>query len=408
MPSISRKQARLARKYIAYRLLTNFWFVSAVWLYFYRLFITDQQVGFLDGMAFAVGLLAEIPAGALADRFGRGVMTRLGQVLAGCGFFLQSAGSSFLPFLVGQAIIMTGESFASGADEALFFDKLQFSRSSTQWRKLVTRGSQAALLGALAATLLGGILHHSAPRIPWVLTGASFIGAAAVVWSVRDSRPKLIRRQFRAEMDAYLADIRQGFRQFAAPALRPYIPIVIIVQGLFYTTSYGLLRLVMLSRFRFTPLAGSVVIACCSLIAIGLLHVMHRFARTLSERRVITAIAASAAAGLLLSLFNIGTWGFAVILVLSAGEHTLYPFMSEVINYHAPATQRATLLSVASFLKALPYVVLGPIIGSLSTHHHLNYFLASWAALTVLAAALYLFYKKRSSRIPVAAVAQGR
>ena len=66
---ITENQRWLSRKYLAYEMLTNFFFVSAVWLYFYRIFITDQQVGILDGVAFAIGLIAEVPSGALADRF---------------------------------------------------------------------------------------------------------------------------------------------------------------------------------------------------------------------------------------------------------------------------------------------------------------------------------------------------
>ena len=90
----------LSKKYITYRMLTSMWFVGAVWLYFYRLFITDQQVGILDGLAFGIGLIAEVPSGALADKFGRDKMVRLGQILAGSGLLIQAFGSNFLPFFV--------------------------------------------------------------------------------------------------------------------------------------------------------------------------------------------------------------------------------------------------------------------------------------------------------------------
>src|SRR3989344_918763 len=121
---MTNNQRWLSSKYMTYRMFTSMWFVGAVWLYFYRLFITDQQVGILDGMAFAIGLLAEVPSGVLADKFGRDKMTRLGQILAGGGLLLQAAGSGFLPFFVGQAVMMIGVSFVSGADEALFYKKL--------------------------------------------------------------------------------------------------------------------------------------------------------------------------------------------------------------------------------------------------------------------------------------------
>src|SRR5690606_16731701 len=134
-------------KYIAYRTLTNMWFIGAVWLYFYRIFITDQQVGVLDGLAFAIGLLAEVPSGALADKFGCDRMVRVGQLLVGCGLLMQAAGSSFAVFFVGQTMLMVGIALVSGADEALFYENLGFDKATTNWRKLVTRGTQFAMIG---------------------------------------------------------------------------------------------------------------------------------------------------------------------------------------------------------------------------------------------------------------------
>lgn len=394
----------LAKKYLTYKFLSNLWFVGAVWLYFYRIFITDQQVGILDGMAFAIGLIAEVPSGALADKFGRDKMVRLGQILAGSGLLIQAAGSSFMPFFVGQAIMMIGVAFVSGADEALFFDRLKFDRNSLQWRKLVTRGSQFALIGTLVAIILGGILHNINPRIPWFLTGSSFIISAILIWPVIDERKKIARQKFIPELKSYLLDIKTGFMEFRLPKLWIYVPLIITVQGLFYTTGYGLLRLVLLDRFTFSPFLGSLAIASSSLITIGLLSYMHKYADRLSEKRVLTFISLAAAAGLLLSLANIGLWGYIVILTLYAGEHVLQPFMSEILNYHAPERQRATVLSVASFLKSLPYVILAPVIGYLNTNDKLNYFLLIWAALILGAVLVYLSQKKADEKIKLDAV----
>lgn len=380
-------------------MLTNFWFVGAVWLYFYRLFITDQQVGILDATAFAIGLLAEVPSGALADKFGRDRMVRLGQILTGGGLLIQVIGSSFLWFIVGQAIMMIGVSFVSGADEALFFERLRFDRKSVNWRKLVTRGSQAALIASVYATLIGGWLHGINPRIPWILNGLTFIAASLLIWNIRDMRPKQKRQKFAAEVGSYLHDIKTGFAQFRLPKLWLYVPIIITVQGLFYTTGFGLLRLILLSRFDFSPFWGSVAIASSGLITVWLLHLMHKYAERMSEKRVVTLISLSAAASLLLALANIGMWGYVVIFALYAGEHVLYPFMSEILNNNAPENQRATVLSVASFFKTLPYVFLAPIIGYLNTHGKLDYFLIGWALLICLAILLYLANKKRDTEV---------
>ena len=122
-------QKWLSRKFLLYKLLTNLWFLGAVWLYFYRIYITDAQVGILDGVAFAIGLIAEVPSGVLADKFGRDKMVRLGQFLAGSGLIIQAFGHGLAQFMLGQATMMIGVSFVSGADEALFFDQIKFKQT---------------------------------------------------------------------------------------------------------------------------------------------------------------------------------------------------------------------------------------------------------------------------------------
>lgn len=397
--NMTKEQKWLSGKYIAYKALTNMWFVGAVWLYFYRIFMTDQQVGFLDGMAFAVGLLAEVPSGALADKFGRDKIVRIGQFFAGGGLIIQALSSNFIPIFIGQAIMMIGVSLVSGADEALFFERLKFNEDSKDWRKLVTRGSQFALIATFAATILGGWLHSIEPRIPWLLNGLSFILAALIIWPIKDGRPKKTRQKFIPELKDYLTDIKTGFLEFKTPKLKVYIPIIITLQGLFYTASYGLLRIVLLDRFHFNPFWGSIAISVSSLITVALLGYMHKNADELSEKHVLTTLGIIAASGLLLSLANIGWWGYIVVLALYSGDHILQPFLSEVLNKHSPEKQRATILSVASFFRTLPYVALAPIIGYLNTSNKLEYFLIIWAILIMLSLAFYLSTKRRDTRL---------
>lgn len=398
---MTEKQKWLSRRYLLYRMFSSMFFFSAVWLYFYRLFITDHQVGLLDGMAFAIGLMAEVPSGALADKFGRDKMVRLGQILIAGGILVQALGSSFVPFFVGQAIMMIGFSFVSGADEALFFEKLGFKRDSILWRKLVTRGSQAALTATLIVTVVGGWLHTINPRIPWILTVLAFIVATLLIWPIKDTRPKSTRKKLGQEVQDYLQDIKTGFAQFRLPTLSVYVPIILTVQALFYVTGYGLLRIVLLDRFTFSPFLGAVAVAICGIITVGVLAITHKYADRLSEKRVLSLIGVSAAAGLILSLADVGLWGFVVILTLYVGEYTLHPFMSEILNSHAPEKHRATVLSVASFLRMLPYVFLAPIIGLLSTNNQLHYFLITWALLICTAVAVYLLHKHRDTTIKI-------
>jgi MFS family permease len=235
---MTQNQKDISKRFLVYKFLTNLWFVSAIWLYFYRIFITDQEVGMLDGMAFAIGLLAEVPSGVMADKFGRDRMVKLGQFLAGSGFLIQAFGSNFVPFFVGQTVLMIGVSFVSGADEALFFDKLQFKKM-VDWRKLVTRGTQLALVGSIVALMVGGWLYEINPRIPWILTGLSLISSLLIIWPIKESRIKRDRQKLFSELKEQLVDIKAGFSEFATQKLFLYVSLIITVQGLFLYDRLG-------------------------------------------------------------------------------------------------------------------------------------------------------------------------
>lgn len=398
---ITAAQKNLTRKFLLYKTLSNMWFLSAVWLYFYRIYITDQQVGVLDALAFTVGLIAEVPSGALADKYGRDRIVKLGQILAGCGLLIQALGNGFIPFFVGQSVMMIGVAFTSGADEALFFNKIKFKRESSQWRRLVTRGSQVALAATLVTATIGGYLHMINPRIPWIATGVSFIASALIIWGVKETKTKRDQSSLLVETKEYLMDIKSGFAEFVKPNLRIYIPIIVTVQGLFYTAGYGILRLILLDRFGFSPFQGAVAITSYGIITIIILSFVHKSADKLSEKKVIALVSISAAAALLLSVASIGMWGYVVVLSLYVGEYVLQPFMSETINYHVTNTQRATVLSVASFLKTLPYVLLAPLIGVLNVSNKLDYFLIGWPLLIFGSIIGYIVKQKGDYQIKI-------
>src|SRR3989344_4340310 len=398
---ITINQKKLSRKYLTYEFLSNLWFVSAIWLYFYRIFITDQQVGILDASAFAIGLLAEVPSGVLADKFGRARVVKVGQSLVAIGFLIQAFGSSFVPFFVGQTIMMIGAAFVSGADQALFFDKLNFDRESVNWRKLVTRGSQLDLTAVLISTLVGGWLFTINPLLPWILTGLAFLSSIAVIWSIKEIREDMANHKTLNKLTDHLISIKTGFKQFLKPDLLLYIPLIVTVQGLFYAAGWGLLRLVLLDRFYFDPFMGSVVIAASSIATVGILSIMDKRAEFMKEKYVLVLISLVSALSLLFSSLNIGMWGCFIIFALYAGEHILHPFMSEILNNNAPKDKRATVLSVASFLRALPYVGLAPLIGYLNAKGDLHYFLLGWAALIFLSVSTYLLLKKKNGNVRI-------
>jgi MFS family permease len=395
---MTQEQERLSRKFLIYKFSMNLWFVGAIWLYFYRIFMGDAEVGVLDAIAFLVGLLVEVPSGALADKFGRARIAKIGLIMAAIGVAMQAIGG-FWVILAFQIGLNSGQSLISGADEALFYEKIKFKKDSHKWRELLMRGGQVALAATLVANVLGGIIYNFNPSLNWLLTGLGFLVAAIAIWDIKDEPIKRVKQTIRDSLRDYLRNITEGFREIKKPKFRLYIPLIITAQGLFYAFGSGLLKLLLIGRFNFSPFWGSVVIASCGIISILALHLMHKHSGKVSEKGVLTSIAVATIFGLILAVFNIGWWGYIVILLFYVGEHTMHPFISEIFNKHAKPEQRSTILSMASFLKVLPYVALAPIIGFLNDQNSLEIFLIAWAVLVAVAWIYYIATKKKDDLI---------
>lgn len=398
---MNKQQRALSRRFLAYRFFMNLWFVEAIWVYFYRIFMTDAQVGVLDATAFAVGLIAEVPSGALADRFGRDRVVKVGIVIAAIGMSIQAFGG-FGTILFSQSLLMIGFAFMSGADEALFFEKLKLREDSKEWRKFIARHVQAAYTASIIAIPLGSFLYQVNHELAFVINGLAMLTSLLFLVGIHDdARQKRASQRITQAFKEYIDDIATGFKAFRTRALSPYVPMILTLQAVLYIFSWGLLRLILMDNFHFSEEFGGVLMGVACIFAVAVLFLMNKFAERLHERRMFVYLAVSVVVALLASLTGNALLGVIVILVLYAADGIFYPFMSEVINRHAPSERRATVISVASFLKTVPYIVLAPLIGWLNTIGHLDIFLVAWSILIALALVYYLSKHKKDTVLTV-------
>ena len=86
--------------------------------------MSDARISGLFLIWSATGIVAEVPAGVLADRFSRrGAVVASGLLQAG-GYVLWISAPGFAGFAAGFALWAVGGAFGSGALEALLYDGL--------------------------------------------------------------------------------------------------------------------------------------------------------------------------------------------------------------------------------------------------------------------------------------------
>lgn len=386
-------QISLETRYILYRVLTNVTFYNVVWLYFYRIYIDDGQLGILDGIAFFIGLLFEIPSGAIADAIGRKKVVRLGQLFVVIGIVIQVLFPEFWMFVVGQSILVIGLSFASGSDDALFYSALQYNPESSDWKKLVTRASKWTLWASLFATISWAYLHTINPVYPWYLTAFATLLSVVVLSRVPDTGTYMSSHLFDTIKNVYRSTL-SGIRSFHHKKILIYVPIIFWLQALYYAYWCWILRIILLDRFHFSPFMGSIAIGTIILVSIWSLHVLEKKIEHIEEKRVFNLLGIMTLGSLIFAVWDVGYWWWITLLVLYVGERMIHPFISDGLNKHAPDRERATILSVGSFLKSIPYVLLAPLIGYLNNGWDLEYFLIFWSVIIMSSLFVYAHLRK--------------
>lgn len=143
--------------------------------------LSDADISVLFVVWTVVGLVAQVPMGAVADRFSRRGCVVAAGVCQAAGYALWTAWPGFAAFAGGFALWGLGGSLSSGALEALVYDGLVALGAPQRYPRVLgwirAAGMLAQLPTALAATFLFATGGY--PLVGWVSVGTC-LGAAAL------------------------------------------------------------------------------------------------------------------------------------------------------------------------------------------------------------------------------------
>jgi MFS family permease len=362
----SENSIRVARRqfYIATGLYSLF-FATGSWLFFWRRFLTNGQIGLVDALCFLVGMLAEVPTGAIADKIGRRRTMMLGVVLMGIGYAMTGFAVQGSMILVGYALFSVGASFYSGADDAYMYDYLKSNDQESIWES-VARYKQIVLrVGSVISVFIGGYLYIMNVRLPSVVRGVFFLFMLYPLIRMKfmeSSQPSSV-----VEAGGYRKHIWVGMRELLNRRMIAAVLLITFVQGVTVSMFIGgLLRPLMLERTSLPVVDHSNFLTVVFLIAIAVLLYNGRKTKkkpkTLYQRALLYSLVILA--GFLLNIpYHSLVGGLLGIIIIHIGSYLLVPTTSTIINLAASSKHRATALSTANLLEDIPYILAAPFIG---------------------------------------------
>lgn len=134
--------------------------------------LTLADISALFAIWSTVGILAEVPSGALADRFSRRAALVAAGLLQAAGFALWIVLPSFPGFAAGFVLWGLGGALSSGALEALVYDGLVAAGAEAHYARLNGRITAAGLLAQIPAALAASAL--------FALGGYALVGSVSI------------------------------------------------------------------------------------------------------------------------------------------------------------------------------------------------------------------------------------
>lgn len=375
--SIATQADRNCRRFVWFRVLFNSRFYYPVLaILFIDMGLSAAEYTLLNFAWALVIVFAEVPSGALADRYGRRPLVvaagacMVVEMLVLCLAPLHGGLVLFLFCLANRILSGLAEALASGADQALAYDALDDEDRSGEWPRVLAAVMRWQSVGMVVAMLLGSAVYDPALvnrlagqaglalrfdqgetlLFPVYLNLVSAVAVFAVTLGMREPS----RRQERATVSQAM----QAVLDAGAWIGRSPLALFVIAAGLLIDSVVRLFLTFGSSYFRLIGLPeASYGLIGAALAGIGMLvsPLAYRMVRTVSLQGNYQALAGLTLFGLVGVAFDLPFWGVAFALPMAAAIAGVDYAVSHYLNAAADSSLRATVLSFKGLAFNLGY-----------------------------------------------------
>jgi len=350
--------------------LSNMWFMEAVWIYHFRIYASDTQIGWIDGLAFTFALLVEIPSGALADRFGRKKIYIIGLASAAISMAGLGLATSNIELFIWNFLLLGSMSLVSGADEALVYDSVLNANLEDKWDSIKAKQHRIVLLVVTFSTIVGGLLFLINTRLPFIAFSIIIIGAIFLALKYTETDANTLKANSKAS--SYLETLLSGIRHLLLTKNRHLALLTFGVLGLWYTFDWGALRPLQLDSFGYNetrqPYAAALILII-SAIAVGFVRHTRLIFNTQYGIYIVSAIAFLF---FLATAYDFELWTLIPLCLSIATLSILSVWLNDLVQRSTDSNKRSTVLSAFSFLYKLPLVLVSPLSGIYSDGQNIS------------------------------------
>ncbi len=372
----------------------NGWFIMPNWVFYFQQHITQREIGLVEGAAILVGIVMEIPSGALADLLGKKKTIIAGSLILISACLVLINATTLTHFFIGNILMFIGFSCQSGATEAFAYDSMKEKGQEKHYDVVVAKHTSLSLMATLFSAFMGGFLYRLSPEAPfyaWIV----FL-SLSVVALMTTTEPKIDSAHISAKV--YLAHLKEGVRTLFGQNLQNYL-IPILMLPITIKLYQGLVRQSMAGYFGYTGETFGYLFAVTSIPAIYLSFKYDLFRKYLSNKNILLLnLFSFLVAFFIASISRSLIWGAVVYLVINLTENIAKPLISSLINERIDSKHRATTLSTLSLVTQIPYIILVTFFAFTTEASHLPTLLSIYAVGLFLVLIYSVIFVKNSNK----------
>lgn len=351
---------RNLRLMLGFTLVAQFQPHLAIWVVYltdYR-HLTLSQVGIMEALFWGVKLIAEVPTGAFADRFGRRLTFIVGTVIEGSGVAVFALAGTFPILSLSYVLWSLGFAFRSGNDSAYIYDALNVEGRGAEFAQRQGRFGAALqiafTLGGIAGAAFAARTSLAAATLAGVVPSILGVGVLLLM-----QEPP---RQGDARRTPYVDTLRGAWRVLRArAALRWAILFQVAISA--SAPAHFLLLQPFLAHHR-VPLAWYGIALAPSGFAHAAGSILSaRLSRRLGLRRMLLLALAGVVASLLALAAIDAAWVLPAFWFAQFATGAVDPALGGYINDRTESAIRATVLSVAPLGFSLVVMFASPLAG---------------------------------------------
>ncbi len=347
--------------------LTSFFrsliFTIAIIIAFLQLKLPVVYISIIYGFRYFVQMISELPTGAIADMFGKKVSLALGYLIVACAHLLLPFATSISAiFFIYGGVLAFGESFLSGADEALVYDSLKQDGRESEFRNQAARLQFIYQIGLVIGSFVGGFLYEWNVRFPFLLYAVFCF--FSFVLSFLFKEPQVDSETF--TISGYVRQMKLGAQEaFKNEHLRKISWFYILVGGITWACTLYFNKFLLI-ELGFRDSQRGLIQGGLRLLNIFVLVKLLRNETFFTKRRSILFFPLIMMIGYLPGLLLSGWSALPFISIIMMAGTARFIIIGKLVNDEFSSKYRSTALSTLSLLIGLVYVGLtmisGPII----------------------------------------------